>query len=174
MVIWITGISGAGKTTICQSLWNTLKPKLPELAILDGDVVRNVFGNDLGYTENERVRQIKRIQSIARMMDDQGFVVLVAALYASDELLSWNRNNFKDYYEIYLDAPLWLVQERDPKGLYSKASNGDMDNIVGIDIEWHTPEAPDMTVDATENDSPELISENIINNIPRLLKVFKK
>ena len=174
MVIWITGISAAGKTTICQSLWDLLKPDLPELAILDGDVVRNVFSNDLGYTEAERVQQIERIQSIATMLDTQGFVVLVAALYGNKKLLSWNRENFNDYYEVYIDAPLWLVQQRDPKNLYSKASSGEMDNVVGIDIEWHVPEASDMIIDATKNVSPEIISKNIIENIPRLSKAYNK
>jgi len=174
MVIWITGISGAGKTTICQSLWGLLKPSLPELAVLDGDVVRKVFGNDLGYTEKERVRQIKRIQSIATMMDEQGFVVLVAALYGNNELLDWNRKNFNDYYEIYVDAPLWLVKERDPKELYAKASNGDMDNVVGLDIPWHIPTSSDMVIDATKSDTPEEISMKVIESISRLTKAYKK
>ena len=92
MVIWITGISGAGKTTICETIVGMTKPSVPELVLLDGDVVRNVFGDELGFTEADRVRQIQRIQRFSKELETQDLIVLVAALYASSELLNWNRN----------------------------------------------------------------------------------
>src|SRR5580698_9930829 len=116
MIIWVTGISGAGKTTLCLALQRILKPKLPELVLLDGDVIRDIFGNDLGFAEADRKRQIARIQSIARELDRQDLVVLVAALYSHPSLLEWNRNNFPSYFEIYLEASISLVSSRDPKG----------------------------------------------------------
>lgn len=168
MVIWVTGISGAGKTTICEALWKLLKPQLPELSLIDGDVVRDVFTEKLGYTEPDRVRQIQRIQALAKMLNDQKFVVLVAALYANPELLAWNRDNYSDYFEIYIKAPLWLVQERDPKGLYAKVEKGEMDEVVGIHIPWHEPENPDLVIDATSAETPEEIALRIAQTLPRL------
>ena len=147
MIIWITGISGAGKTTLCEALRRLLKPRLPELVLLDGDVIRDIFGNDLGFAEPDRMRQIRRIQSIALELDRQGLVVLVAALYAHPSLLEWNRQNFTAYFEIYLEASLPLVQARDPKGLYAKVKRGEMKEVVGLDIPWHSPTSPDLRID---------------------------
>ena len=168
MIIWVTGISGAGKTTLCEALWQKLKPGLPELTMLDGDVIRDVFGGDLGHIEADRVVQIKRIQSLAGMLDDQNFVVLVAALYSHPDLLAWNRERFSEYYEVYIDAPLSLVKHRDAKGLYAKAEAGEMPNVVGIDIPWHAPVSPDIIFNAEDGDSPELMAQKLLLTIPRL------
>ena len=122
MVIWITGLSGAGKTTLATALYEAMKPRLPTLVRIDGDEVRALFGNSLGFTESDRRLQIQRLQSLATMLDGQGLVVIVAALYAHPELLAWNRDHFSDYFEVYLEASLELVRSRDPKGLYAKAA----------------------------------------------------
>ena len=87
MVIWITGLSGAGKTTLIQAVAGQVKRNLPELVLLDGDAIRQLFGNDLDYREDSRVIQIKRIQRMAKFLSDQGVVVMVAALYAHPDLL---------------------------------------------------------------------------------------
>ncbi len=168
MVIWITGLSGAGKTTLCEALSRRLKPHLPELTNLDGDVVRQVFGGELGYGEPDRVAQIKRIQSLAEMLDGQGLVVLVAALYAHPDLLAWNRATFADYVEVYLEAPLDLVRARDPKGLYAKAAAGRMPDVVGLDIPWHAPVNPDLTIDMTAGPSVDDAAQTIIDAVPVL------
>jgi len=165
VVIWITGISAAGKTTICDAIWAKIKPKLPHLTVLDGDVVRDVFGNDLGYKEESRVKQIQRIQSLAKMMSDQGLIVLVAALYSHPDLLRWNRENLTNYLEVYLDAPLDLVKSRDPKGLYAKVAAGEMKDVVGIDIPWHAPQSPDIKIDALTGESPDEVADKIIKSI---------
>jgi adenylylsulfate kinase-like enzyme len=168
MVIWMTGLSGAGKTTLCETLNRRLKPVLPALTTLDGDAVRQVFGSELGYTEADRVTQIKRIQSLAEMLDRQGLVVLVAALYARPDLLAWNRDTFDGYVEIYLDAPLTLVQQRDPKGLYAKAAAEAMPNVVGMDIPWHAPESPDLTIDMTAGLTVDETADLVIAAVPAL------
>lgn len=168
MVIWITGISGAGKTTICETITRIAKPSVPELVVLDGDVIRNVFGDELGFTEADRIHQIKRIQRFSRELEAQGLIVLVAALYANSELLNWNRENFIDYAEIYLDAPLSLVKDRDPKGLYAKVQAGEMTNVVGIDIPWNAPTNATLKIDMADAESPEVISRRIVAAIPEL------
>ena len=88
MVIWVSGLSASGKTTLCNAMWRLLKSQAPELVLLDGDVIRAVFSNDLGYREEDRVVQITRIQNLAKLLSDQGLVVLVAALYANHSLLA--------------------------------------------------------------------------------------
>lgn len=130
MVIWVTGLSGAGKTTLCRAMEAILRPRLPGLVMVDGDAVRALFGHDLDYSEASRVRQIKRLQALAQFLSDQGLAVIVAALYASPELLRWNRDNLQPYFEVYVQAPLDLVRGRDSKGLYG----GDAQDVVGLDI----------------------------------------
>lgn len=168
MVIWITGLSGAGKTTLCEAVRALVKPRMPELVLLDGDVVRSAFGNDLSYREADRVVQIKRMQGLAAALERQGLVVLVAALYASPELLAWNRQNFADYFEIYVEAPLDLLRRRDTKALYRTAESGERRDVVGVDIPWHAPARPDMVIDAARGEPPEQLALRLIAAVPRL------
>lgn len=172
MIVWITGISGAGKTTLCDELSALLKPNIPELVVIDGDFVRETFGNTLGYKEQDRIVQIQRIQRLARELDRQGLVVLVAALYANGDLLSWNRENFANYFEVYLDAPLTLVQARDAKGLYAKAARGEMPDVVGIDVPWHAPQNADLHVDATRAPAPRELALDVAKRIPQFAGVL--
>ena len=144
MVIWITGISGAGKTTIANSLIDKYKKVLPNLVNIDGDAIRNLYGNDLGYEETQRIIQIKRLQKLCLFLENQGQIVIASALYSSPFLMAWNRENFSQYYEIYLNVSLELVKIRDPKGIYKKYELGREKNIVGIDVPWHEPEKPNL------------------------------
>ena len=168
MVIWVTGISGSGKSTVCKKIFQMAKPYIPELIWLDGDVVRYLFNDTLGHSEKDRVKQIKRIQRLAKELDAQEMVVLVAALYSHPELLSWNKTHFSDYSEIYLEASLKLVKERDPKGLYAKLQSSDTPNVVGIDIPWHIPQNPTFKFKMEREITPETSAEKIIRAIPSL------
>ena len=168
MVIWVTGLSGAGKTTLCSAIYERLKPQLPHLVLLDGDVVRRTFGNDLTHSEAVRVRQVHRLRSMAKVMADQDLIVLVAVLYAEPKLLEWNRENLPNYFEIYLDTSLERVIERDDKGLYEAAKAGEMDHVVGLDIPWHAPRRPDLVVDGDAGHTPEQMADLVIRAVPRL------
>ncbi len=168
MVIWFTGLSGSGKSTICKRLYERLKPVIPELILLDGDSVRAAFGDDLGYTEADRHRQIHRLQGLARLLSDQGLVVIVAAVYANPELMSWNRQHLRGYFEVLVDAPLELVQSRDAKGLYARAARGEAHHVVGVDITWQPPAAPDLVIPAARLEPPDLLAQRVIDAIPRL------
>lgn len=167
-VIWLTGVSGAGKTTIAEAIQRKAKPAVPELVLVDGDVIRDLFGAGLGFHEAARVEQIGRIQRLARMLAGQGLVVVVAALYASPELLDWNRRNLPGYVEVYVKAGMDVVQQRDVKGLYAKAAAGQMPNVVGIDIPWHAPQRPDLVIDTTQGSTPDAAAQAVMALVPRL------
>ncbi|MGB0571186.1 MAG: adenylyl-sulfate kinase [Alphaproteobacteria bacterium] len=168
MVIWLTGLSGAGKTTIAEAMFGTLKPHIPELVLVDGDVIRELFGASLGYEEPARQEQIGRIQRLSGWLARQGQTVVVAALYAHPDLLAWNRDNLPGYFEVYVDAPMDLLRERDSKGLYAGADSGRTPNVVGVDIPWHAPQQPDMVIDAARVELPLDIAMRIILQIPDL------
>ena len=169
MIVWITGISGSGKTTIANFVLNKLKKKYSNLVNLDGDVIRNLFGDDLGYDVNSRITQIKRIQKLCFFLESQDLIVIVSALYSSEDLLNWNRKNFQNYLEIYLHADIDLVKKRDPKSIYKKYSLGKEKNIVGIDIDWNEPSKPNIRIDMNDITSFEetgyLIYNRILNKL---------
>lgn len=168
MVIWLTGMSGSGKTTLCTAMHAVLKPRLKQLVKLDGDEIRAAFGDDLTHAESDRVRQINRIQRIAKILADQGMVVLVAALYAHPELLAWNRKNLPGYFEVYLKATVGFLGTRDPKGLYRKAQNGELRDLVGVDIPWNEPQQPDLVIDAENSKLPDALALDVLARIPKI------
>ena len=147
MIIWITGISGSGKTTLALQLIKKLKKKNKNIVSVDGDVIRNLFGNDLTYDIDSRITQIKRIQKLCDFLNRQEIICVVSALYSSEELLSWNRKKFKKYFEIYLKVSIDLAIKRDVKGLYKKFREKKEKNIVGLDIPWNEPIKYDLKVD---------------------------
>lgn len=171
MVLWLTGLSGSGKTTISNALMKIVKPILPGLVLIDGDIIRELFGG-LGFDEESRKVQIRRIQSLSLFLSKQNLPCIVSALYSNPELLSWNRINLTGYYEIYVNTPLSEVEKRDTKGLYLKARNGDLVNVVGVDIPWQKPLAPDLVVDTINNDVDSIVME-IIDSAPMFQK-FKR
>jgi len=172
MVIWLTGLSGAGKTTLALALRDLLKPSLPQVVLVDGDVVREAFGATMGYTEPERVVQIQRIQRLAKILSDQDQIVLVAALYAHPDLLDWNRENLREYVEVYIEASMELLRKRDQKSLYSMAESGETRHVVGVDIPWHAPGTADLTLDADSQTSPVEMARLLLEKVPVLKTAF--
>ena len=173
MVIWITGLSGSGKTTLCEMVKKLVGKRLTQLVALDGDVIREVFGNELGFKEADRVVQISRLQRLAKILSDQGLVVLVGALYAHPNLLDWNRENIDDYFEVYIDAPIEVVRDRDPKGLYAKVLAGLMPDVVGVDIPWHTPQKSNLVLHANNEETPTQSALHLIKAVPVLLAALE-
>lgn len=171
MVIWLTGLSGAGKSTIAADFIKLVKPRLPALVLIDGDVIRTIFGSDLTYAECDRQKQINRIQNIAKFLNDQSIPVIVTALYSNPQLLQWNRENLLGYYEVYINTPFNTVVERDVKGIYQSIGTAIKPNIVGFDIPWQEPKSPDLIIDTVES-QPYACSQKIINSVPGLMKLI--
>lgn len=164
MIIWLIGLSGAGKTTVGEELVRMLRKEGRTALFLDGDILREVWRDELGHSMEARRRNHERISHLCKVLDqDPHLDIVVAALSVFPDLQRWNRENFGHYFEIFLDVPLELAMARDAKGLYAKAQAGHLRNIVGVDIPFPRPPAPDMVVSAAEcADPPRTIAGRIL------------
>ena len=167
MVIWLIGLSGAGKTTLATCLHEALKPKRENLVLLDGDILREVWGDSLGHNIEARQRNAHRISHLCRMLDAQNIHVIAAVLSLFPDWQAWNRKNFSSYYEVFLDVPMEILRQRDTKGLYAKAFGGEIDNVVGVDIPFPPPPAPDLVL-ADADTSPEEATARLLAALPPL------
>jgi adenylylsulfate kinase-like enzyme len=165
VVLWITGLSAVGKSTVAKAYLRAKKDLSVPTVLLDGDAVRELFGGDLGYDEQSRNEHIKRIQRLAKFLSDQGLDVVVAALYSNEQILSVNRTLFLDYFEVYLKANLNCLKLRENKSLYTKAEKGEIVNVVGVDIKWHEPKFPDLVIQMDQLRPPLEIAEEIVSAI---------
>ena len=146
-MIWLIGMSGAGKTTIGRELYRQIKQDHPNTVFIDGDDVRYMMGADLGHGIEDRRRNAARISHICEFLDRQQIHVVAAVLSIFHEWQDWNRQHLSHYYEVYLDVSLDTLRARDPKGLYQKAAAGDLPNFVGVDIPFPPPKSPDLIID---------------------------
>tara|TARA_B100001123_G_C15091171_1_gene939708 strand:- start:64 stop:585 length:522 start_codon:yes stop_codon:yes gene_type:complete len=165
MVIWITGLSGSGKSTVNKILQKMLIKKNKKTILLDGDIIRELYGNDLNFTESNRKIQINRIQKLAKFFEKNNRIVLVSALYSNNSLLKKNRQIFKNYFEVYLKATLSVLKKRDIKNLYVPALKGKIKNVVGIDIKWNEPKKPNLMFDQNNKITPNKIANIIFKTI---------
>jgi glutamine kinase len=146
-VYWITGLSGAGKTTVGQELWRRLRAAGRSAVFLDGDALREVIAEDLGHSTDNRRKSAMRNARLCRMLSSQGQDVVCPTISMFHEVQRWNRQNIPGYREIYLQVPLEELQRRDAKGIYAAAHRGDLRDVVGLDVPAELPEAPDLTLD---------------------------
>lgn len=151
-VLWLTGISGAGKSTIANALEKELYIQGYHTYILDGDNIRYGLNNDLGFSEEDRVENIRRIAEVAHLMVDAGLIIITAFIspFRSDRAMA--RRLFADgeFIEVYIDTPLKVAEKRDPKGLYAKARRGELKNFTGIDSPYEAPINPEIRIDTTQ------------------------
>jgi cytidine diphosphoramidate kinase len=147
MVIWLIGMSGSGKTTLGRRLHDHYKKSNQNMVFLDGDLLREVWGDSLGHSIEARRINAHRISHLSQMLDKQGIHVVAAVLSIFPEWQNWNRENLSQYYEIYLDVPMEVLEQRDTKGLYSKARRGEIKDVVGVDISFPNPTSPNITLD---------------------------
>ncbi|WP_332656044.1 adenylyl-sulfate kinase [Brevundimonas sp.] len=164
LVLWFTGLSGAGKSTIANLVDKRLFADGRHTFLLDGDNVRHGLNQDLGFTDADRVENIRRITEVARLMADAGLIVLVSAIspFAAERRMARERMAPGEFVEIFVDAPLEVVERRDVKGLYRKARAGELANFTGIDSPYERPESPDIRIDAAAL-TPEQACERIID-----------
>lgn len=146
-VYWITGLSGAGKTTIGRELWRRLRADGRSVILLDGDVTREVIAEDLGHSTGHRRRSAMRNARLCRLLSNQGTDIVCTTISLFHEVQRWNRENIPGYCEIYLRVPLAELQRRDSKGIYAASSRGDLRDVVGLDVPAELPETPDLTLD---------------------------
>ena len=165
-VLWFTGLSGSGKSTIANEVEKKLAIMNRHTFLLDGDNVRHGLNKDLGFTESDRIENIRRIGEVAKLMTDAGLIVLTAFIspFRADRQLVRDMMGEGEFIEIHVDTPLEVAEARDVKGLYKKAREGKLKNFTGIDSPYEEPEAPEIRVNTVAM-SPEEAADYIIGQI---------
>jgi len=160
-VLWFTGLSGSGKSTIANLVEQELLVMGKHTYILDGDNVRHGLNKDLGFTETDRVENIRRVAEVAKLMVDAGLIVLVTFIspFRKDREMARSLFQEDEFYEIFIDTPLEEAERRDPKGLYKKARLGEIKNFTGIDSPYEHPENPDIHLNTSKWEPTDLAKE---------------
>lgn len=146
-VYWITGLSGAGKTTLCRELVVHLRTQGRAVVMLDGDELREAMGATNAHTRQERLQLAMRYAHLCHMIAVQGVDVAIATISLFREVHEWNRTNMPGYVEIYLHVPLNELRRRDPKQIYARAERGELKDVAGLDFAVDEPQAPDVRIE---------------------------
>ena len=162
-VVWLTGLSGAGKSTIANLVEKRMQADGRHTYLLDGDNVRHGLNKDLGFTEEDRVENIRRVAEVSKLMVDAGLIVLVSFIspFRAERRMARELMEDGEFVEVYVATPLAVAEQRDVKGLYAKARAGQLKNFTGIDSPYEEPENAEITVDTTTL-SPEQAAEEIV------------
>ena len=164
-------MSGSGKTTLGKEIARLMRIRAPNIVFIDGDEVREIFHNDnqnTDYSIEARKKNAERIVALCKMLDAQNIHVVCCILSIFEEMRVNNRNIFSSYFEIFMDAPIEVLKERDVKGHYALALAGKIRNFVGVDIEFPTPSTMDVTIDSTQD------IKNITNVAKELITLAEK
>jgi len=147
-ILWFTGLSGSGKSTIANAVEEKLYKRGNFTYLLDGDNIRHGLNSDLGFSENDRVENIRRIGEVAKLFVDAGLIVLSAFIspFRKNRELVRSLVEKGEFIEIFVDTPLEICEKRDPKGLYKKARNGEIKNFTGIDSPYESPLNPEIYI----------------------------
>ena len=156
-VYFFTGLSGAGKTTLGGLFHARRKAENKATVYLDGDLIRPVYLDGIGYTTEERIIGAKRTFRIGKMLSDQGIDVVICSICMYDEVRDWNRENIENYREIYIKVSKETLFRRDQKGLYSSGAK----NVMGVDLPFEEPKHPDLVIENDGKDTPEEIVRRI-------------
>ena len=170
LALWFTGLSGSGKSTIANAVEKRLHMMNRHTMLLDGDNIRHGLNKDLGFTEADRVENIRRIGEVTRLMVDAGLIVLTAFIspFRAERDMVRTMLPEGEFIEIFVDTPLEIAEERDVKGLYKKARAGELKNFTGIDSPYEPPENPDIrinTSDMTADEAAEVIIRELTGRI---------
>jgi len=159
-VVWFTGLSGAGKSTVANALESQLHAFGCHTVLLDGDNVRHGLNRDLGFTDADRVENIRRVAEVARLMADAGLIVIVSFIspFRAERASARALAGQNEFVEVYVDTPLDVAERRDPKGLYRKARAGELPHFTGIDSPYEPPESPEVRVDTVAGSVPQAVA----------------
>jgi bifunctional enzyme CysN/CysC len=165
-IVWFTGLSGAGKSTIANKAEQQLHGLGVHTYLLDGDNVRHGLNHDLGFTQADRVENIRRVAEVARLMADAGLVVLVSFIspFGAERQLARDRAGDAAFCEVFIDTPLSVAESRDPKGLYRKARSGELTNFTGVDSPYERPDNPEIRIDTTAV-SPDEAADRLVQHL---------
>ncbi len=167
-VLWLTGLSGAGKSSIANIVEKKLHALGRHTYLLDGDNVRHGLNKDLGFTDVDRVENIRRVAEVAKLMVDAGLIVITAFIspFRAERRLARELMDEGEFIEIFVDTPLSVAEQRDPKGLYKKARRGELKNFTGIDSPYEVPEHAELRID-TAHLAPDAAAELIVQELSR-------
>lgn len=161
-VLWMTGLSGAGKTTIALLLEDELKHRGANFERLDGDVVRESLTRDLGFTAEDRAKNIERVAFVAKLLSRNGVGCVCSFISPYQSVRDMVRENTTNFIEVYIDAPLEVVMQRDVKGLYQKAIAGEIPNFTGISDPFEAPAKPEIHI-RTDQETPAESAQRILS-----------
>ena len=169
-VFWFTGLSGSGKTTIGHALHQYLHERKYHVVILDGDNIRHGLNKDLGFTETDRIENIRRVAEVAKLFLDAGLIVIVTFIspFQRDREMARTITKEYDFIDVYMSTPLSVCESRDPKGLYKKARAGELANFTGIDSIYEAPKNPMVSLDTSKMSVEESI--RVISSFCKFLK----
>jgi adenylylsulfate kinase len=160
-VLWFTGLSGSGKSTVAGALESALHQQGVHTYLLDGDNVRHGLCKDLGFSDTDRIENIRRVGELSKLMADAGLVVLTAFISPFQAERNMVRELLGDgeFIEVFLDTPLDVCENRDPKGLYKKARAGEIQYFTGIDSEYQIPSKPEIILDTSKNSLDQSVTQ---------------
>ena len=161
VTLWFTGLSGSGKSTVANEVEYELNKLGFHTYLLDGDNIRHGLNKDLGFSEEDRKENIRRISEVAKLFVDAGIITLTAFISPFREDRNRAREIIGDFLEVFIDTPIEECEKRDPKGLYKKAKNGEIKNFTGIDSPYEAPKNPDIHIRTTEMTPSEAANEII-------------
>ena len=168
-VIWITGLSGAGKTTVANALQQSFKESGLLSILLDGDILRAIFevkdNKSDSYVRQERIKLSYKYAQLCKNLSSQGFIVIIATVSMFNEIYTWNRKNLINYFEVYLNVPIKELIKRDPKNIYKKFYSRTISDVAGLDLEVDYPTHAHLIVDFKPSLTPSKIAAVIIENL---------
>ncbi len=164
--IWLTGLSGAGKSTIAQLLEKRLKEYGMKVEVLDGDVVRTHLSKGLGFSREDRDTNIKRIAFVCSLLTRNGVISISAAISPYREVREWARREIGNFIEVYVDCPIEVCRQRDVKGLYKLADEGKIKNFTGVDDPYEKPEHAELVVETDR----ETVEESVARIVAKLVE----
>ena len=173
-VLWFTGLSGAGKSTIANLVEKKLHASGHMTYLLDGDNIRHGLNKDLGFTSADRVENIRRVAEVSKLMVDAGLIVLASFIspFRSERLMAREQLKEGEFIEVFVNTPLAVAEKRDTKGLYAKARRGEITNFTGIDSAYEVPQKPEIVVETTRQ-SADLLAEEIVEYLRKAGRLFR-